>query len=224
MKLIGFGLLAAVAMMTSGPASAATVKVHFSGTLSSAENFQIDDIPPRNFFAVGQEFEGDVEYNDDLIEDTFSDNSYNYIDKFSFTIGGEEFGAFYPAYKVIAYPDGTIDLIDGVADSFGNGGLHFTLAPGSMPTATTLNGKHATFSFVEYDPQGGRVSGDATVSAVAVGTVPEPSLWALMIVGFGLIGGMTRQRRSTVASAGCHLVQPDSFRVGIPVRQCLTRV
>jgi hypothetical protein len=37
-----------------------------------------------------------------------------------------------------------------------------------------------------------------TFSTVA-GGVPEPASWALMIVGFGLVGGSLRQRRSAIA-------------------------
>ncbi len=33
----------------------------------------------------------------------------------------------------------------------------------------------------------------------SVGTVPEPATWAMMIVGFGLVGVMRRRNRSVVA-------------------------
>ncbi|RYY06694.1 MAG: PEP-CTERM sorting domain-containing protein, partial [Alphaproteobacteria bacterium] len=37
--------------------------------------------------------------------------------------------------------------------------------------------------------------------AFAIGAVPEPGSWALMIVGIGVIGGGMRRRRATRAPA-----------------------
>ena len=37
------------------------------------------------------------------------------------------------------------------------------------------------------------------IAQVGVGGVPEPSTWALMIGGFGMVGGMIRRRRSQAA-------------------------
>jgi hypothetical protein len=39
------------------------------------------------------------------------------------------------------------------------------------------------------------------IDNVAVGAVPEPASWALMIVGFGLAGGMVRAKRRNPAAA-----------------------
>ncbi|MBA3896014.1 MAG: PEPxxWA-CTERM sorting domain-containing protein [Sphingomonadaceae bacterium] len=36
---------------------------------------------------------------------------------------------------------------------------------------------------------------DFSVEAVPVSPVPEPAIWAMMIVGFGAIGGAMRHRR-----------------------------
>jgi hypothetical protein len=40
-----------------------------------------------------------------------------------------------------------------------------------------------------------------TSSAVSTGAVPEPATWAMMILGFGLVGGALRSRRRGVAMA-----------------------
>ncbi len=40
-----------------------------------------------------------------------------------------------------------------------------------------------------------------TVNDAPIGEVPEPATWAMMIAGFGLVGGAMRRRRETVVSA-----------------------
>jgi len=41
------------------------------------------------------------------------------------------------------------------------------------------------------------------LDAPLIGAVPEPATWALMLVGFGLVGGSLRARRgrTTIAAA-----------------------
>jgi hypothetical protein len=40
----------------------------------------------------------------------------------------------------------------------------------------------------------------APLQAVATGPVPEPKSWAMMILGFGLVGAMVRRRRLAPAA------------------------
>lgn len=44
------------------------------------------------------------------------------------------------------------------------------------------------------------ISQDLGFTNVAVAAIPEPSTWALMLVGFGLVGAATRYRRRSVAA------------------------
>lgn len=68
-------------------------------------------------------------------------------------------------------------------NSSGTFGFFFTAAPGS---------------FQEYSTQTGSAFDTITISAVD-GAVPEPSTWAMMLVGFGAIGfAMRRKPRQTV--------------------------
>jgi hypothetical protein len=39
------------------------------------------------------------------------------------------------------------------------------------------------------------VTGNVSVTASAIGTVPEPSTWALMLIGFGGVGWLASRRR-----------------------------
>jgi hypothetical protein len=53
------------------------------------------------------------------------------------------------------------------------------------------------------DPDGGILSADALVGEFSRGlgsnAVPEPLVWAQLIMGFGLVGGLARRRRTVVA-------------------------
>ena len=50
-----------------------------------------------------------------------------------------------------------------------------------------------------FYPNGGPFSIDVTGAAVSVTGVPEPQSWALLVVGFGLVGA-TMRRRAAVAA------------------------
>jgi len=43
--------------------------------------------------------------------------------------------------------------------------------------------------------------GDTTFAAGSIGAVPEPAAWAMMIGGFGLVGGTLRRRRAQVRTS-----------------------
>jgi len=57
-----------------------------------------------------------------------------------------------------------------------------------------------TFRFAETDNQGFFQAGLDNVS-ITGGAVPEPASWALMLGGFGLVGGAMRRRRAAVSFA-----------------------
>lgn len=58
--------------------------------------------------------------------------------------------------------------------------------------AFTAGGPSTTLTFAATGP--GSPYG-AALDSVSVTAVPEPAMWALMIVGFGAIGGLMRRRR-----------------------------
>lgn len=86
---------------------------------------------------------------------------------------------------------GTLELTSGVAD------LSYIL------------NDSASFSFSGVDPGFGDVDDDNALdsftatgfSATFSGAVPEPTTWALMILGFGGAGAMLRRRRAVLAVA-----------------------
>jgi hypothetical protein len=69
-------------------------------------------------------------------------------------------------------------ILGNVADAF----------QGFTPTPSSLS--------LSFNSTGGSpYSASATLSVPPAGAVPEPASWALMIVGFGLIGGAMRRRK-----------------------------
>lgn len=75
--------------------------------------------------------------------------------------------------------------------SFTVTGTGLTLA--SVGTANTWNGNVVRFAADTISQQG--VTG--TIGGGVPGVVPEPAAWGMMIVGFGMIGGLMRRRRQT---------------------------
>jgi hypothetical protein len=66
-----------------------------------------------------------------------------------------------------------------------------------------LNGQYNdtfTFNFADYAPGGigGKLT-DLNLSVVGA-TVPEPEVWAMLIVGFGMVGSVSRSRKVTIAA------------------------
>jgi hypothetical protein len=71
--------------------------------------------------------------------------------------------------------------------------------PEARQLITTSN-RGGTFTvegpgFVDWDAVGNQVRGTASYTYTPFTAVPEPASWAMMISGFGLIGGAMRQRK-----------------------------
>ena len=62
----------------------------------------------------------------------------------------------------------------------------------------TATGSTTTLSFTERDGAG---NAGVLLDDVSVVAVPEPATWAMMIAGFGLVGGVARRRRAVLATA-----------------------
>jgi len=62
-------------------------------------------------------------------------------------------------------------------------------------------GANPTATFLQFTTSNGEwVAGSVTVTASPLGT-PEPSTWALVLVGFGGVGWLASRRRWAAASA-----------------------
>ncbi len=85
----------------------------------------------------------------------------------------------------LTFADGTFEDYDGSASAGANAYFTFTRGAGDSRIASvTLASDTNSFEF----------------DNVAMGAVPEPTTWAMMILGFGVIGAAIRRRRTTVAA------------------------
>jgi PEP-CTERM motif len=72
----------------------------------------------------------------------------------------------------------------------------FNLDFGSAQASVALSDFSVRYQGIESAELGIR---DGSASGVPFGLVPEPATWAMMILGFGLIGGALRSRKAQVA-------------------------
>jgi hypothetical protein len=77
-------------------------------------------------------------------------------------------------------------------------------------SASNLDWRRQTYSFVATGSQStvafgmigqGNDNAGVLLDDLSVSAVPEPATWAMMILGFGLVGGMMRRRRVNVSYA-----------------------
>jgi hypothetical protein len=89
--------------------------------------------------------------------------------------------------------DGTVDVIPGTTfTNAANGDQH---APGTNGLFTVVGTDGTTFTGIELTSS----QNSFEIDNLAVG-VPEPGVWAMMLVGFGGIGSAMRSRRRRVAA------------------------
>jgi PEP-CTERM motif len=51
------------------------------------------------------------------------------------------------------------------------------------------------------DTPGGNLANESRFATFSVAGIPEPTMWAMMILGFGLVGGAMRRRSATVRTS-----------------------
>ncbi len=115
-------------------------------------------------------------------------------------IGGDQLG--FSGQDVVWNPeDGDLVLVLALdpAPKVGGGGAFFASAPdesGPLGGGSTLEEPFGLGEQPGGDPPAGRPSGVG-------GAVPEPSTWALLIGGFGLVGAALRRRRLVASLQPC---------------------
>lgn len=157
--------MAAIAVAASAPANASQLLFDFSGPSGTA-SFQLESNPTPDF------------------TNTVLPGS----DQFGFNDVAGTYNGTPGTASTISFGQGILASLNIVAP-----GLGFTQF--SSPTLFTGSVNAPTFSAGTYtlvNPFLG--NGTLSISQVA-GAVPEPGTWALMILGFGFIGGAARYRR-----------------------------
>lgn len=207
MRRMGWKITLCAALVAAGalaPADAALVTVSFQGRLSTAENNRYDDpdIPQGDFFFVGQRFSGALRYDTDLPGDVEPDIAVFELLGFDLFFGNVDYSDRFIPRLIGRSQDGTIEFLSGGADQGGSASLSLNLGSFSpdYPSLSQLNGQSALFSYEDFTPLGGSLSGTATLGT-AVASVPETTTWAMMIAGVGVVGGAARRRRTVEAQA-----------------------
>jgi hypothetical protein len=105
------------------------------------------------------------------VNSTFTDNIANNIDFTSVTYDGT-------AFNIVSTGQNEFQVLNGVGVT--SGGVQHLVVSGTS---------------------GGSGSYDGVISFSRLTAVPEPTAWALMIMGFGGVGGVVRSRRRQAATA-----------------------
>jgi len=66
-----------------------------------------------------------------------------------------------------------------------------------------ISGFEPIFFAFPYDSSGNEIRGEATAGWMSTVSVPEPSTWTVMILGFGAAGAALRRRRHAMVTYGC---------------------
>jgi len=206
MRMIRSGAMALSAVVMAGaavPSTAAVIVVGFSGKVSAAANNAYDDpeLPSAEFFTIGQAFSGSFSYDTGQPVQYYNGFASFDLQTFNVSIGGVDFSQRFIPRQIGRSSDGGVQVSAGGASQGGSTSLDLKLGSffGNYPTAVELDGTSATFSFNDYYPLGGQVSGLARLDvAGAASPVPEPKSWLLMALGFGMVGYAMRRHRVAV--------------------------
>lgn len=164
-------LAVTAAMITVvSPANAAPLLFDFSGPSGTAV-FQLDSNPTPDFF---QTFIGS--------------------DQFSFNNVAGTYGGIAGTASTISFGNGVFASLSIAAPNLGFTQFNApTLFSGPPSSPTFLTG-----TFTVINPFFG--NGTLTISPVSAGGVPEPTVWAMMLIGMGAIGGALRRRKNVAVS------------------------
>lgn len=183
-----------------GPASTALLAAAPLGS-SYSFSYSYDTTVPATFNNFGGS-----QYSNLPINGSFSLGGTSFALPLSNVIvGSNGFGVRYSLFG--NFPLGSTDRLAGF------GGIDFTFEVSRSTSGGTLGTKLPTsVSLAEFPNQYARVrfSNDRfgetgilfSISSIrsAVAAVPEPSTWAMMLLGFGMVGAATRRGRGSVAA------------------------
>lgn len=164
-----FAAVSAIALMGASAANAAPVIYNLTLTETSGNmgnGSGILKIDDANFSKVGVETFGYSFFNSDKLLDL------------SFTIGSQTFGKTTLGLETVKFTNGVLTDVN-----YDNGGFFVSFDTTRM-----------TYDYSTFLGLGGTSKGIISITPVNA-PVPEPATWAMMIGGFGAIGGAMRYRR-----------------------------
>jgi hypothetical protein len=191
--------VAALMATTSVPAMAAPIIYTLTGNFSGTANGNSFDLTPVTFTAVGD------------TEDAFNQQDATFVPLSSFQATGATFGTFdlgsgfnfwsSPSYQTSGYKTG-VDFF--AFTGLGDYSNTASLAPTAVsfyyfsPDAFTAVGTQGqgTYSFTFN----GAANTFFSANVAAVAAVPEPATWAMMMLGFGMVGFGLRRRSNVKTS------------------------
>jgi hypothetical protein len=169
---IAGGLAAAAALSAAAPASAATIVKAFIGGPFSVAN-PLGTLPAERLVAGN------------TYDDTFS----------VVAGGGSVLTQVQASIKGPVSEDIQYSLYSGAP---GSGTLIDTSALGVGPSLTNTLGTGSYYVQIDFIAK----SNELLSGGLAVSAIPEPATWAMMLVGFGALGGMVRaSRKQALATA-----------------------
>lgn len=203
MRKLGLGLLGAVAVLTGSAASAAEVTVT-PGTTTGISGFN-DFLPQLSGLGLTQIATGgssitldensvitfELLGSESGFNDTFQAGAVSYTEMSSFTpwqnllLGSSSFAAGSLAGIL------NFSSVGGVNATVGNDGFGIFL--------TQSGGFMGNVFYLGFDDQ---ITGqddnhdDLVIRATVSQAVPEPATWAMMLMGFGVVGFSMRRRRN----------------------------
>lgn len=80
-------------------------------------------------------------------------------------------------------------------------GIPFPYNPGAVEYSAAVDGVNPAKILARYDNGNAAIIAGNVADISDPGAVPEPSTWAMMLLGFGAVGGLIRSRRSRAGRA-----------------------
>ena len=182
-----FATLATVTLLATVPAAAATYVRTATTAGGPTFNRPLAGTPPTGLSSVGTA----VHY-DPFTFTVSASGSYSFLDASTY----DNFLILYSGTFNPATPLANALVANDDLAGVGNAGFTAALAAGTtyIAVATAFNNANSGAYTLT-------ITGPGDVIAPGAGAVPEPASWALMIAGFGLLGGTMRARRARVAFA-----------------------
>ena len=201
----------AVALAVMAPAAYAAPTITFAGgsgtTAAGTTVFQnFDSYAPGTLI-------GTKTYALDANSSNGARPAFGSTGNFASVVGGGKYSVDFGATNVFSFVLGSLDTFNKLTLLFSDNSTVTYLGGQIIGGLSFISGdQHSALSngVVTYRTNGGPLIVGATFSStsnsfeidnLARGGVPEPATWALMILGFGAIGGAVRSRRRVAANA-----------------------